>query len=96
VAKFDSTEVRIPHIGWNVVEATRPNQLVSENDYPQKFYFSHSFFVHSENASISTLKTTYGQNFTSGFEMGNILGVQFHPEKSQTNGLILLQNFMEI
>ena len=94
--KFDSKEVRTPHIGWNVVETTRTNKLVSENDFPQKFYFSHSYFVHSNNSSVMSLKTTYGQNFISGFEMGNVLGVQFHPEKSHKFGMKLLTNFSQL
>jgi glutamine amidotransferase len=52
--------------------------------------------VHSENAEISSLKSTYGEEFVAGFEIGNIMGVQFHPEKSHKFGMKLLSNFSQL
>lgn len=94
--KFDSARLRTPHIGWNRVKVLKKNHLVHENENSQKFYFSHSFYVHSENEEISTLSSTYGEEFIAGFEMGNILGVQFHPEKSHKFGMKLLSNFSQL
>jgi glutamine amidotransferase len=94
--KFDSSRLRTPHIGWNRVEVLKKNHLVHESDNSQKFYFSHSYYVHSENAEISSLKSTYGEEFVAGFEIGNIMGVQFHPEKSHKFGMKLLNNFSQL
>ena len=57
---------------------------------------SDSIYLDTENAEISTLKSIYGKEFVAGFEVGNILGVQFHPEKSHKFGMKLLSNFSQL
>ena len=59
-----------------------------------KFYFVHSYYIEAQANSV-LLKTTYKNEFDSGFESGNVLGVQFHPEKSHKFGMKLLKNFVE-
>ena len=59
------------------------------------FYFTHSFVVEVENEEHALGKTLYGERFTSVVAAGNVWGVQFHPEKSQKNGLKILRNFLE-
>jgi glutamine amidotransferase len=94
--KFNYPGISIPHIGWNNVEITKTNNLIHSTEGLQKFYFSHSYYVESEDNDIIALKSTYGQSFISGFEMENISGVQFHPEKSHKFGMKLLTNFSKL
>lgn len=80
----------VPHIGWNTAESPRQKgpQIIPEGEY----YFNHSY--HIEAAGEATLTaTTYGYSFPSAIRKGAIFGVQFHPEKSRTQGTELLRRF---
>lgn len=94
--RFESGRAKVPHMGWNEVRAVKSNSLVPIDEPNQYFYFSHSFFVKTHLDNISTLKTSYDIDFDSGFESRNILGVQFHPEKSHKFGMNLLRNFANL
>lgn len=87
--------IRIPHMGWNVTNQKKQTNLLEDNQDEKRFYFVHSFYVKLKEAADELLSTFYGQNFTSGFERGNIVGVQFHPEKSHRFGKELFRNFAE-
>jgi len=98
VEKF-STEfgLKIPHVGFNEVQITNANSdlfrgVVSGSD----FYFVHSYRILSFGLEWEAGITDYGCKFVSSVESGNIWGCQFHPEKSQKNGLRILKNFAEI
>jgi len=92
--KFDPrTGIRVPHMGWNVISPKRESRLFRELPENSRFYFVHSFYVRSRKSADVLASTTYGSEFTSVFEHGNILGVQFHPEKSHRFGMQLLRNF---
>lgn len=96
VEKFsDKYNLKIPHIGYNEVIQS-PNSVLFQNlDKNSDFYFVHSYRMMSQIAiGISTCN--YGEKFVAAFEQKNVFGTQFHPEKSQTNGLILLKNFLSI
>ena len=92
----DTSKYKSPHMGWNFINQHKESRLFNEM-YPEpRFYFVHSFFVSvSEPVDILT-STIYETEFTSSFEKGNILGVQFHPEKSHKFGMKLLKNFAEL
>jgi glutamine amidotransferase len=86
---------RVPHVGWNEVEQRKRHALFSEIPDGTDFYFVHSYhFVTDSQYSLAT--TPYCESFVSVVGKGNILGVQFHPEKSSKSGLQLLKNFIEI
>jgi glutamine amidotransferase len=87
----------LPHVGWNSV-APRTGSVLFHNDQISEwtFYFVHSYYCDVSDKSLVTGKTTYGFDFDVAFESGNVFGVQFHPEKSQKNGLALLTNFGKI
>ena len=88
--------LKIPHMGWNTVQWTQKNSPITKNleKSDPHFYFVHSFMFESkeEDAVIGT--TEYGQEVTAIIAKNNILGTQFHPEKSQDAGLTLIHNFL--
>jgi len=84
----------IPHMGWNQVKQTMQHPLWQGIDDRARFYFVHSYCVQSENEADVAGITEYGVEFTSATARDNIFAVQFHPEKSQHDGLKLLENFV--
>jgi glutamine amidotransferase len=91
----DTIEYKIPHMGWNFIREHKPSRLF-ENMYPDpRFYFVHSYFFRANDHDDILTSTTYEIEFTSAVERGNILGVQFHPEKSHKFGMRLLKNFVD-
>ena len=95
--KFDvgQAQLKVPHMGWNTIEIRRPHPLFTDLDSEARFYFVHSFYVQSRDPEIVLAKTDYGGCFHSILGEGNIMGAQFHPEKSHKFGLRLLKNFAE-
>jgi glutamine amidotransferase len=94
--KFDSSISKVPHIGWNSVEVTRQNDLLPEVDPADRFYHSHSYYVHSEDREIVLAYTKNETTFISAFQKNNVFGVQFHPEKSHKFGLGFFERFAEL
>ncbi len=90
VLRFNGT-VKVPHIGWNDVAPVQQSRLFPEGR-PGVYYFVHSFYVPETEMTLAL--TTYGVTFSSAIGRGSIFGVQFHPEKSQAEGLNLLGNFL--
>ena len=96
IAPNDSS-LKIPHMGWNTLDVARPHALL--NDIPTgpnglHAYFVHSYALEAENADDVVATTDYGGPITAFVSRGNVAGVQFHPEKSQTLGLKLIANFL--
>jgi glutamine amidotransferase len=86
--------VKVPHIGWNSIEIAKDSLLLEglkDGDY---FYFVHSYYCNIKE-DIVIAYTDYGVKFPSIIEKKNIVGTQFHPEKSGKNGLIFLKNFLK-
>lgn len=92
VKKFE-TKLKVPQIGWNQVKVDSQSKLLEGIKDESYFYFVHSYFCDPQNKAITTGTTNYDQDFCSVLEINNVLGVQFHPEKSGEAGLKLLQNF---
>jgi glutamine amidotransferase len=90
---FSPTPLPVPHIGWNTVVTDGKNPLYDSLQQP-RFYFLHSYFMDIYTSGIRTSKTIYEKPFASSFISENILGVQFHPEKSHDFGITLLRNFL--
>ena len=89
VSKLDNGDRKI-HIGWNEVQPISKNDLITESGFA---YFVHSYACRLENESHIIAQTTYGESFISAIQKDNIMGVQFHPEKSQDYGLGILRRF---
>ncbi len=96
VLKFPKSELKVPHMGWNEIKKQKDNPLLEGIEDKAYFYFVHSFYVAPEDNTIVLATTDYGIEFTSMVWKDNIFAVQFHPEKSQTTGLRLLENFGKI
>jgi glutamine amidotransferase len=91
----NNNSLKIPHMGWNQVEVKQEHPLFAGLQYNNRFYFVHSYHVVCSNTDNILATTSYGFDFTSVFIHGNIMGVQFHPEKSHKFGMRLLKNFVE-
>ena len=92
--RFSSTKFTVPHIGFNQVNISQPSILFNNIQSNPDFYFVHSYRLHSAK-NILCHTSNYIDNFVSAFESKFIFGTQFHPELSQSNGLKLLQNFLQ-
>jgi imidazole glycerol-phosphate synthase subunit HisH len=91
--------VRVPHVGWNQVEyrnGSAQHPLFRGLPNHSFYYFVHSYYVEPADEDCVLGQTEYGLTYASICGRGNVLGVQFHPEKSQTAGLQLLKNFAEL
>jgi imidazole glycerol-phosphate synthase subunit HisH len=86
----------IPHIGWNDISKKKESKLLTNIENKASFYFVHSFYCDLTDKKAVAATTDYGFDFDSVIESGNIYGCQFHPEKSQKNGMVILENFSEI
>lgn len=99
VCKFNfnkKEEYLLPHIGWNSVHNFSDNLLFKGiNEEESNFYFVNSYHLISSDEGAKFAYSNYGYDFISAFQKENIFGVQFHPEKSQHNGLLLLKNFIQ-
>jgi len=86
---------RIPHIGWNQLEITRPHPVLADLGDDPHVYFTHSYAYRDAAKTDIAATTTYGQPIIAAVARGNIFGTQFHPEKSQRVGLKILANFLQ-
>jgi glutamine amidotransferase len=93
----ESNEImKIPHMGWNVVKKEKVSPLLNLVDDDARFYFVHSYHVTCTDREDVLLSSKYGSvEFDSAFEHDNLLGVQFHPEKSHRFGMTLLKSFID-
>nr|WP_315174782.1 imidazole glycerol phosphate synthase subunit HisH [uncultured Flavobacterium sp.] len=92
--KFDNSNVKVPHVGFNQVKINNSLKLYAGFERQSDFYFTHSYKMNSED-QINQSYCNYESDFIASFEYQNIAGTQFHPELSQTNGLKLLKNFID-
>ncbi len=87
--------LKIPHVGFDTVTITKKNKLFDGLDSRADFYFTHSYRMAYTDQLYVTGTCSHGEQFIAAFAKEHICGTQFHPEKSQTNGLVLLKNFIE-
>jgi len=98
VEKFSLREtknLKIPHVGFNEIFFNKGNSFFKGIKNNSDFYFDHSYRITEFEKNIISAKSNHGINFLSAFSMNNIYGAQFHPEKSQSNGLLLIRNFIK-
>lgn len=98
VLHFDFNEeskLKIPHMGWNTVIKNKEVPIIADLDDNARFYFVHSYYVKCNKVEDALTYTNYGMKFVSAFASDNLVGVQFHPEKSHKFGVKLFKNFIE-
>ena len=88
--------VRVPHVGWNQVSIKRHHPIFRDMPDQSFFYFVHSYYIEPTDEACVLGETEYARRFASICGRDNVVGVQFHPEKSQAAGLKLLKNFAEM
>ncbi len=100
VRKFDSsmltTKPYLPHMGWNNIKNVSNHEIFNRVNETQGFYFVHSYYYECTNDENILSVCNYGLNFASSVFSKHIFGMQFHPEKSHSNGVNLLENFAKI
>jgi glutamine amidotransferase len=88
--------LKVPHMGWNQVTRSKEHPLTTGLDDGARFYFVHSYYFKCEDKQDELLSTQHGVDFSSGVQRENVMGVQFHPEKSHRYGMQLIKNFVEL
>ncbi len=88
--------LKIPHIGWNQIQVNQPAPHLEGIEAGSWFYFVHSYYVEPVDENVVATTTEYGYDFCSAIHRENIFACQFHPEKSQSAGLRLLDNFRQL
>lgn len=93
----DTQGLRVPHMGWNTIQPAMNARLfdyhVAESE---RFYFVHSYYVQTADINHVAATCRYGIDFVASFEVGNLFGVQFHPEKSHLFGMAMLRRFVAL
>ena len=97
VVRFDlPPEYKVPHMGWNAANIRQHGPLLEGIADRTHFYFVHSYHVVPEDESVIAIESEYHRPFCAAIARGNLFATQFHPEKSQSEGLKLLRNFGEL
>lgn len=94
--KGSSNDLKIPHMGWNEITIKRENPLLSGFEDVARFYFVHSYHVVCQHTEDELARSHYGIDFTAAVCHENIMGTQFHPEKSHKFGLKVMSNFVRM
>lgn len=93
--RLDDTSLKVPHMGWDVVVFKQDNPLLKNLEGTQRYYFVHSYHAKCDSAENVLMTCDYGYEFACAVVKNNIMGVQFHPEKSHDFGMALLRNFVK-
>ncbi len=96
VKRFSRDGLKVPHMGWNALHVRRDSPVLGRGLEGAYFYFVHSYYVDPQDPSVVLTQTDYGAPFASGVQSGNLLGFQFHPEKSSRAGLSILREFARL
>lgn len=95
--RFDeSTGIRVPHMGWNLIQPARSHPLTADLPEDSRFYFVHSYHVVPDRPEDVLAVTAYGEPFAAMICSGNVMGAQFHPEKSHAFGMKIMRNFADL
>ncbi len=90
----DGNRLKVPHMGWNQLNQTREHPLWQGIEDGARFYFVHSYYLHTEDQSLTVGACEYGFEFSAAIAQDNVFALQCHPEKSADAGLQLLSNFI--
>lgn len=93
--RLDNSDLKVPHMGWDVVDFKQESPLLKELHGTQRYYFVHSYHALCDKEENVLMTCDYGYEFAAAVVKDNIMGVQFHPEKSHDFGMALLNNFVK-
>ncbi|OIP38080.1 imidazole glycerol phosphate synthase subunit HisH [Candidatus Desantisbacteria bacterium CG2_30_40_21] len=93
VVRFQDSTLKVPHMGWNQLNIRKKSPILQDISDKTFTYFVHSYFVVPEDTGVIATTTDYGVEFVSSIWQNNLYAVQFHPEKSQSQGLAMLKAF---
>ncbi|WP_299430987.1 imidazole glycerol phosphate synthase subunit HisH [uncultured Maribacter sp.] len=100
VKKFDintfTEKPYLPHLGWNSINPIRNHEIFNNIDFEKGFYFLHTYYFSCLSKEDTLATTNYGNQFSSAVNYDNVFGMQFHPEKSHSNGIQLFKNFANL
>ncbi|MBP89988.1 MAG: imidazole glycerol phosphate synthase subunit HisH [Planctomycetaceae bacterium] len=97
VVRFDvPPEYKVPHMGWNQAKIRRPAPILNGIEEGTHFYFVHSYYAKPTDREVVSIEAEYPKPFCAAVWRDNLFATQFHPEKSQANGLKLLSNFASL
>jgi glutamine amidotransferase len=92
----DTKKWKVPHMGWNTLAIKKNSAILNHINANSMYYFVHSYHVDCNDANDVLTTSIYDYEFVSAIQKENIFGVQFHPEKSHDNGMVLLENFVKL
>lgn len=92
---FPQENLRLPHMGWNQIQIQRESDIFRDLPADPRFYFVHTYCVHCDDPADVLATAQYGASFHAAIQHGNVIGTQFHPEKSHQFGKAVLRNFVE-
>lgn len=93
--RLDNSDLKVPHMGWDVVDFRQATPLLKDLHGTQRYYFVHSYHALCDKEENVLMTCNYGYEFAAAVVKDNIMGVQFHPEKSHDFGMALLNNFVK-
>ena len=93
---LEDLSLKLPHMGWNNIQISSNSKLLNGVNNNSHFYFVHSYSYDVDEKKYVSATTNYSIEIVSAIEKDNIFGTQFHPEKSQANGIKILENFVKI
>jgi glutamine amidotransferase len=98
VSKIDNQngKLKLPHIGWNEINILKQSKIFKNIKNNSHMYFVHSYEFIPEDKNVISATTDYSKKIVCSVEKGNIFGTQFHPEKSNVDGLKVIQNFLKL
>ena len=91
-----SGNFKLPHIGWNQINIVKDSKIFKDIENNSHMYFVHSYEFIPNDKNVISATTDYSSNIVCSIEKGNVFGTQFHPEKSEKIGLIMIRNFIDI
>ena len=94
--RLEDLSFKLPHMGWNNIKVSSNSKLLNGINNDSHFYFVHSYSFDVDEKQYVSATTNYSSDIVSAIEKENIFGTQFHPEKSQANGIKILENFVKI
>lgn len=93
---FEDNSLKVPHMGWDIVDFKQSHPILKNIEGQQRYYFVHSYYAVCDSESNALMTCDYGYEFTAAVVKDNVIGMQFHPEKSHDFGMKIFSNFVDL